>query len=257
MAARIPTVFIGHGNPMRALVLDDVTSKWAEIGRALPRPEAILCISAHWFGPGIRVTAQLNPPTIHDFAGFPAELSEVQYPAMGDPATAARVIEALAPAAAVADTSWGLDHGTWSVLVHMFPDADIPVIQLSIDSTLSFEEHLDLGRRLSPLRDEGILVLGSGNIVHNLSLADFGGDRVARPECERFDDAITNAVITHSDEDLFDLSRYGHDASISVPTAEHYAPLLYAVGASSGDAASVAVDGIEAGTLSMTSYVFG
>ena len=242
---------------MRALVLDDVTAAWADLGRGLPRPDAILCISAHWYGPGIRVTAQLDPPTIHDFAGFPAELSEVQYPAMGDPATAARVIEALAPAPAAADTSWGLDHGCWVVLVHMFPEADIPVIQLSIDASLPPRAHLELGQRLAPLRDEGIFVLASGNVVHNLALADFSRDRPARPECERFADAITDAVIRHSHSDLVDLAQYGDDAAISVPTPEHYLPLLYAVGASGGDAATVMTDDIEAGTLSMTSYLFG
>ena len=171
----MPAIFFGHGNPLNAIQRNVYTEGWSAIGNSLPRPRAILCISAHWYFPATAVTAMPAPRTIHDFGGFPRELYEVQYPAPGSPPLAARVAELLAPISVTLDeTEWGLDHGTWSVLCHVFPDADIPVVQLSMDDTHPPQFHYDLAKRLAPLRDEGVLIVGSGNLVHNLHTYAWG-----------------------------------------------------------------------------------
>ena len=174
MKELMPTIFLGHGNPMNAISRNSYTEGWAAIGRSVPRPRAILSISAHWYIPGCAVTANPAPRTIHDFGGFPKELYEVQYPAPGNPELARRVKDLLSPASAELDESWGLDHGTWSVLTHLFPNADIPVVQLSIDKRQPPEFHYDLGKRLGSLREEGVLIVGSGNLVHNLHAYAWG-----------------------------------------------------------------------------------
>jgi 4,5-DOPA dioxygenase extradiol len=166
--SRMPAIFFGHGNPMNAIEDTEWSRAWSSLGEALPRPRAILSISAHWYLPATAVTATLQPRTIHDFGGFPRALFEVQYPAPGDPALASRVVELLAPTTVTMDDRWGLDHGTWSVLTHVFPEADVPVIQLSIDETKKAGWHYELAKKLVPLRDEGVLIIGSGNLVHNL-----------------------------------------------------------------------------------------
>lgn len=171
---RMPTIFFGHGNPMNALHDNDWSRGWAAIGQRLPRPRAVLSVSAHWYVPTTAVTAMAKPRTIHDFGGFPRELFEVQYPAPGDPDLVRRVRELLGPLEVGEDRSWGLDHGTWSVLRHVFPDGDVPVVQLSIDESQPPAFHHDLGRRLRPLRDEGVLVIGSGDVVHNLHTYAWG-----------------------------------------------------------------------------------
>ena len=176
----MPAIFFGHGNPLNALSRNSYTEAWERIGREIPKPKAILSISAHWYTTGSFVTAMSSPRTIHDFGGFPRELYEVQYPAPGQPALADRVSRLLAPVPVRLDQQWGLDHGTWSVLCHVFPEADIPVIQLSIDDAQPAQFHYDLGRKLAPLRDEGILVIGSGNVVHNLH-AYAWGNHVVQP----------------------------------------------------------------------------
>lgn len=168
MTMTLPAIFFGHGNPMNALEVNAYTDSWRQIGAGLPRPRAIVSISAHWFMPGTAVTAVPAPRTIHDFGGFPPELYKVQYPAPGDPDLARRIQRNIAPTPVTLDASWGFDHGTWSVLRHAYPGADIPVLQLSIDETQPALYHFEIGRRLAPLRDEGILILGSGNLIHNL-----------------------------------------------------------------------------------------
>ena len=194
---RMPAVFVGHGNPMNALSRNSYTQRWSAIGGALPaKPRVILGISAHWYVPKTAVTAMEKPPTIHDFGGFPRELHEVQYPAPGSLQFAAEVADLLLPAA-IMDTSWGLDHGTWSVLVHMFPEADIPVVQLSIDETKEAAWHYELARRLAPLRDQGVLILGSGNIVHNPHAYSWGKHNAEPYDWAiRFENVVRKAVTT-------------------------------------------------------------
>ena len=172
--SRLPALFLGHGNPMNALERNAYTDGWRAIGARIPRPRAILAISAHWFVPGTAVTIALQPPTIHDFGGFPEALFRVQYPAPGSPELARRVADLLAPIVVAKDSDWGLDHGTWAVLCHVYPEADVPVVQLSIDETQPAVFHHAVGRRLARLRDEGVLILGSGNIVHNLHAYAWG-----------------------------------------------------------------------------------
>ena len=176
----MPAIFFGHGNPMNALSRNVWTEGWARIGREIPRPRFVLCVSAHWFIPETAVTAMEKPRTIHDFGGFPRELFEVQYPAPGNPELAERVRQMLAPVEVRSDLDWGLDHGTWSVLCHVFPDADVPVIQLALDETQPAAFHYNLAKNLQPLRDEGVLICGSGNLVHNLHAYSWEGTRRSR-----------------------------------------------------------------------------
>jgi 4,5-DOPA dioxygenase extradiol len=249
---RMPMLFVGHGSPMNAIEDNTWSRGFKALGERLPQPRGILCVSAHWYGAGTRVTGNERPETIHDFGGFPDELQRVQYPAPGDVALARRV-STLLPGASVS-LDWGLDHGTWSVLCHLRPAADCPVVQLSIDAALSGEQHLALGKALSPLRDEGVLLLGSGNIVHNLRDA-FGrmkrGD-VQTPEWARgFDTDVERALLQHDGAYLAraHTDARGRDAH---PTPEHYLPLLYVAGAArSTDGVSFPITGFELGSLSM------
>jgi 4,5-DOPA dioxygenase extradiol len=259
MATRLPAIFFGHGNPMNALETNAYTQAWSAIGAALPRPRAILSISAHWYLPGSHVTAGTQPRTIHDFGGFPRELYEVQYPAPGDPALVERVRELLSPVDVVRDTRWGLDHGTWSVLVHVYPSADIPVVQLGIDETKSASYHYDLGKRLAPLRDEGVLVLGSGNLVHNLHAYAWG-----RHPAQQFDWAVrferrARELLSAGEHDpLIEYESLGRDAMLSVPTPDHYLPLIYVMGTQQdGDAVRYPVEGGDGGSISMLSVQIG
>lgn len=260
MSNPLPTIFFGHGNPLNALRQNSYTESWAAIGKSLPRPRAILCISAHWYVPGTAVTAMPAPRTIHDFGGFPRELYDVQYPAPGSPALATRVRDLLAPVLVELDHyNWGLDHGTWSVLCHVFPSADIPVVQLSIDETQPPEFHYKLAQQLGPLRDEGILVMGSGNIVHNLHTYAWG-----RHEVEPFAWAVTFEqkarafLITADDERLVAYESLGRDALLSVPTPEHYLPLIYVLGLRRpGEQVTFPVEGFDGGSISMLAVQFG
>jgi 4,5-DOPA dioxygenase extradiol len=257
--ARLPALFFGHGNPMNALERNAFTEGWAAIGAALPRPRAILCVSAHWYLPATAVTAVAAPRTIHDFGGFPRALYEVRYPAPGDLELARRVRALLAPTRVALDEGWGLDHGTWSVLRHVFPKADVPVVQLSIDETEPPAFHYELGRRLGPLRDEGVLVVGSGNIVHNLH-AYAWGRHPAQPFdwAVRFEQQVRRLLESGEHGPLVDYESLGGDAVLSVPTPDHYLPLLYVLGTRApGEPVGFPVDGIDGGSVSMLSIRLG
>ncbi|WP_298135603.1 4,5-DOPA dioxygenase extradiol [Acidiferrobacter sp.] len=259
MATRQPAVFFGHGSPMRALAHDDTTEAWHRLALGMPRPRGILAISAHWYGPGTAVTAQAAPPTIHDFGGFPRELYEIQYPAPGDPVLAARVQRLLAPIAVEPDDSWGLDHGTWSVLRHAYPNADIPVVQLSIDATKPAEFHFEAGRALAPLRDEGVLIAGSGNVIHNLRAYAWGRPSQGPYDwAVRFENRLQGLIGAREYARLIHYEALGPDAVLSIPTPDHYLPLLYVLGASQSDEAiRFPVSGIEGGSLSMLAVQVG
>ena len=259
MSEKMPVLFLGHGNPLNALLRNAYTAGWSEIGASLPRPRAIVSVSAHWYLPETAVTAAKMPRTIHDFGGFPRELYEIEYPAPGEPELAARVAELLAPVHCGLDTRWGLDHGTWAVLCHVFPDADIPVIQLSIDETLPAETHYELGQRLAPLRDDGVLIIGSGNIVHNLHSYAWGRNKVEPFDWGlRFENTVRESVAAHEHEPLINYEKLGRDAHLSVPTPEHYLPLLYAAAATDrSDAVTFPVEGVDGGSVSMLSIKWG
>lgn len=256
---RMPALFVGHGNPMNALENNSYTGGWSAIGAALPQPSAILSISAHWYGPGTAVTTMDEPPTIHDFGGFPADLYAFEYPAPGDPALASRVEQLLAPAFVESDQQWGLDHGTWAVLCHLFPDAEVPAVQLKIDETQPPEFHYDIGTRLAPLRDEGILILGSGNVVHNLHAYAWGRHPVEPFDWAlRFERRLRRALDERDDQALIDYEAWGRDALLAVPTPEHFLPLLYIVGLRrEDDELRFPVEGIDGGSVSMLAVQFG
>ncbi len=243
---------------MNAITPNRYAAAWRRLGQALPRPKAILAISAHWLTRGTGVTVMPAPRTIHDFGGFPQELYEVQYPAPGSPELAARIRDLLRPVEVALDHSWGFDHGTWSVLMHVYSKADIPVVQLSMDGTRPPLFHYELGRRLQPLRDEGVLIVGSGNIVHNLRAMDFTAEGRGYPWAEQFDEAAASALRRHDHDALVAFDQLTADASLSVPTAEHYLPLLYVLGAQAKDEPlAFPVEGMEMGSLSMRSVAIG
>lgn len=254
--SRMPVVFFGHGSPMNTLDRNRYTDAWREIGESISSPEAIVCVSAHWYTEGTAVTVMARPRTIHDFYGFPQALFDVQYPAPGQPEVARRLRELLAPVDVALDDSWGLDHGTWSVLKHAYPKADVPVVQLSIDGTQPPQFHYDIARRLAPLRDEGILVAGSGNVVHNLRLMRPGAQ--AFDWAVRFNGTIRAALAARDHATLIEFEKLGADARLSVPTAEHYLPLLYIAALQREDEAmTFPVDGYDLGSVSMLSAAAG
>lgn len=255
----MPAIFFGHGNPLNALLRNEYTEAWGRIGREMPRPKAILCISAHWYIAGVAVTAMAKPRTIHDFGGFPRELYEVQYPAPGSPDLAARVRELLAPVDAGLDERWGLDHGTWSVLVHVFPEADIPVAQLSIDETQPASFHYDLAKRLAPLRDEGVLVIGSGNLIHNLHAYAWGRHDVEPFDWAlRFEEKARELMLAGDHRPLVEYETLGRDAMLAAPTPDHYLPLLYILALKrETDEVTFPVEGFDGGSISMTTVKLG
>jgi len=250
-----PTAFVGHGNPMNTLEHNRFTESWRQLGQAIGRPRAVLMVSAHWYINATAVTAMATPRTIHDFYGFPDELFAVEYPAPGAPDVADEIVDVVKPTWVGLDhDSWGLDHGTWSVLKHAFPDADVPVVQLSINAAETFEYHFDLGRRLAPLRDQGVVVMASGNIVHNLGRVAWHQPDAGFDWAQRFDDA-TRDVLANDPADILQLTEHP-DFALAVPTPDHFIPLLYFAGlvAEAGTTAQPFVDGCTLGSLSMTSY---
>jgi 4,5-DOPA dioxygenase extradiol len=255
----MPTIFFGHGNPMNALLNNVYTRGWKTVGRDIPQPKGILSISAHWYIRGTSVTSMFVPQTIHDFGGFPPELYHVRYPAPGNPELARRVQTLLAPTAVNLDQEWGLDHGTWAVLCHVFPQADIPVIQLSIDATQAASFHYDLGKLLAPLRDEGILIMGSGNLVHNLH-AYAWGKRPVKPFdwATRFEKRVRELLRAGETDPLVAYEKLGNDAQLSIPTPDHYLPLLYVIALRrEGEEISFPVEGIDGGSISMLTVQIG
>ncbi len=244
---------------MNALLSNKYTRGWAALGSALPRPRAILAISAHWYVSGTSVTAMSAPRTIHDFGGFPPALYQVTYPAPGDPVLARRIQTLLSPISVGLDEQWGLDHGTWSVLCHVFPEADVPVVQLSIDESQPAHVHYDIGKRLAPLRDEGILIIGSGNLVHNLGAYAWGQHSVnAFDWAVRFETHVRALLLANDDGPLIDYETLGSDAMLSVPTPEHYLPLLYVLALrQNGERLHFPVEGIEGGSISMLTVQVG
>jgi 4,5-DOPA dioxygenase extradiol len=256
--AKMPALFVGHGSPMNTLEVNGFTEAWRAFGQHLPHPRAILVISAHWYFGATAVTAMPRPRTIHDFYGFPPELFEFDYPAIGDPDLAGEIVEIVKPAWVGLDRDqWGLDHGTWSVLAHIYPDANIPVVQLSINALRPLEYHLDLARRLAPLRDRGVMILGSGNVVHNLGRLNWKEADLAYDWAERFDDAMVDQLARDPNDALRVLEH--PDAGLAVPTPDHFVPLLYLAGvaATEGIKPEPLVRGYSMGSISMTCYGLG
>jgi 4,5-DOPA dioxygenase extradiol len=257
---RMPSIFFGHGNPMNALLRNSYTEAWNSIGDTLPRPKAVLCVSAHWYVPGAAVTVSTAPRTIHDFGGFSRELYQVRYPAPGNPELARRVQQLLAPVPVVLDENWGLDHGTWSVLLHVFPRADVPIVQLSIDESQPAAFHYDIGQRIAPLRDEGVLIVGSGNLVHNLH-AYAWGRHVVEPFdwAVRFESRARELLLAGEHAPLIGYdAKLGEEALLAVPTPDHYLPLLYVIaGRQRGEAIGFPVEGVDGGSISMLAVQVG
>lgn len=257
-ALKQPAIFLGHGSPMNALEENQFTQAWRALGQRFGKPKAILAISAHWMTSAVAVTAMPQPKTIHDFGGFPAALFALQYPAPGDPALAKRVADMLAPLTVHQDHSWGLDHGTWSVLVNMYPDADVPIVQLSLNLHEDEAFHFALGQQLAALREEGVMIIASGNVVHNLRLLDprASAQQSSFDWAHQFNDHIRHAIVQHDFAAVVNYQEFGNSAKLSVPTVEHYLPLLYVLGAvGANDQIDILCDELVMGAISMMSVV--
>lgn len=257
LTEKMPVLFLGHGSPMNAIEENQFVAGFREVAKTIPKPNAILCVSAHWFTKGTKVTAMNFPPTIHDFGGFPKALFEVQYNAIGSPELALLTKEILQPSTVELDHEWGLDHGAWSVLKHLYPNADIPVIQLSIDYTKEAQFHFDLAKKLQSLRERGILIVGSGNIVHNLRLVDFNninkvdyGYDWAVEAYEKVNSWLENRDFNA----IVDYKKQGKALQLAIPTPDHYLPLIYTLGLhTKPENISLFNNHLLAGSLSMTS----
>jgi 4,5-DOPA dioxygenase extradiol len=255
-ATKMPVMFAGHGNPMNALEDNEFSRAWAEMGRLSPRPKAILCVSAHWETAGLQVTAMPDPKTIHDFYGFPQKLYKMQYNAPGSPGLAGIVRGLIGTTSVKEDHEWGIDHGTWSVLCHMFPEADVPVVQLSLDHTQDAAVHYRIAGELRRLRNRGVLIIGSGNIVHNLRVIDWGGG--AYDWAVEFDEKIKGLVLAKDHESIIEYQKLGKAAGLSIPTNEHYLPLLYALALQDADdKISFFAERVTLGSVSMRSIMIG
>ncbi|MCO4291386.1 4,5-DOPA dioxygenase extradiol [Solitalea sp. MAHUQ-68] len=252
----MPALFVGHGNPMNALSDNEYTRAWSKIGREIEKPKAILVVSAHWLTRGTYVTAMEKPRTIHDFGGFPRQLFEVEYPAPGSPELAEETRSQIKLAQIQLDHEWGLDHGTWSVLIKMFPNADIPVFQLSIDFSKSLQWHYELAKELAFLRSKGVLIMGSGNIVHNLRLVDFHG-KGGYDWAEDFDESAKKLLLENKHQELIQFEKLGKEALLSIPTTEHYIPLIYTMALKNeNEQVSFPIEGLDLGSISMRSVLF-
>ena len=252
---RQPAVFAGHGSPMYALEPNRFTAAWAQLGKSLKRPDAVLVISAHWVTRGVWVTAMAKPKTIHDFGGFPQTLFDIQYPAPGSPALADRVKELLNVPVVLEENEWGIDHGAWSVLKYMYPDADVPIVQLSLDGSMSAQEHYELAKLLRPLRDENILILSSGNVVHNLRTIDWHDNAEPAHWAKDFNAFFSSEMRANHHEPLINWQAYGDAAHLSIPTPEHYWPALYTLALQQDDEqAQIYIDGIEMSSISMLGF---
>ncbi|RBP66734.1 4,5-DOPA dioxygenase extradiol [Alkalibaculum bacchi] len=254
--SKMPVVFIGHGSPMNAIEKNDYTKSWREIGQRIPKPKAIISFSAHWFTQGTKIMNEEKPRTIYDMYGFPDELYEIIYHSPGSPSLA-QVTKNLISKETEYDNSWGIDHGTWSVLVHMYPKMDIPLFQISIDANASPEEHYEIGKALRSLRNEGVLLFGSGNIVHNLRLVDWNMGNEGFDWAYNFDDFIKENILERNHENILHFENKGNLAKLAVPTPDHFYPLLYILGASSEeDKVTIFNKSGELGSLTMTGYLF-
>lgn len=252
---KMPVLFVGHGSPMNAIEDNTYSREWISLGQTLEKPKAILSISAHWFARGTKVNDSLQPAMIYDMYGFPNELYQLKYPVAGSSELAYRVRDLVGDVVSI-DNNWGIDHGSWSVLHRMFPNADVPVVQLSVNTALSPEEHFAIGRKLQPLREEGILIIGSGNIVHNLARVDWRMND-GQLWAQEFDQYIYRAILNGKYTDVINFAQAGESASLSVPSMDHFAPLLYILGVKDeNDSVRVFNDECTLGSMSMTSYLF-
>ena len=257
--ARTPVIFFGHGSPMMTLSRNNFTDAWAKIGQTIQRPKEILCISAHWYTAGPAVIVSTAPPTVHDFGGFPQQLFDVEYPAHGSPTLARTVQRLLEPIKVDLSEKWGYDHGTWTVLRHVYPHADVPIVQLSIDGTKPAAYHYEVGKRLATLRDQGVMIVGSGNLVHNLMLYR-RNDGPLNPMdwAVHFDARVRDLILAKDYEALLPYEKLGREAALAIPTPDHYLPLLYVLGAADKkEAIHFPVDGIDGGSMSMRSVQIG
>lgn len=253
----MPTLFIGHGSPMNTIEENEFTQGWREIADTIPRPDAILCVSAHWYIPNTMVTAMVQPRTIHDFYGFPPELYKQQYPAPGAPELAAKVSSFLTEYSIDLDTNWGLDHGTWSVLKKIYPEADIPTLQLSIDYSKPPQYHFALGQKLEFLRDQGVLIIGSGNLVHNLGAVNWNSQEFAYDWAQEFEEKITGSILKNTESTFINFDNLEVLSKKAHPTLDHYLPLLYSIGAGGlSIEPEVFNQKFVYGSISMTSFIF-